>query len=161
MPSPISWAIHYHQRQENASRNGSYTIQFLITLKFWLSWDSTDSDDIRLLQKYVESNGSIVHLPSNTAKDLISLWNYMNILIKRERPVEQKCNVLYFLLIDQWFKLTAHDMRTALVNAALEYHEFQPSPETFMFNLTSPSSPSPKRPLSIWSFPIHERYQTR
>ena len=27
---------------------------------FWLSWDPTDSEDIRLLQKYTESNGSVV-----------------------------------------------------------------------------------------------------
>ena len=26
----------------------------------WLSWDPTDSDDISLLQKYTESNGSVV-----------------------------------------------------------------------------------------------------
>ena len=40
---------------------------------FWLSWDLTDHDDIRLLQKYVESNGSIVYLPSSTVKNLISI----------------------------------------------------------------------------------------
>ena len=30
----------------------------------WLSWDTTDPDDIRLLQKYAENNGYIVYLPS-------------------------------------------------------------------------------------------------
>ena len=67
---------------------------------FWLTWDPTDHDDIKLLQKYVEKNGSAVYLPSSTVKNLISLWNYMYPLIKRERPVDQKCNVLYFLLDD-------------------------------------------------------------
>ena len=85
---------------------------------FWLSWDPTDSEDIRLLQKYVllENNGSTAYLPSSTVKNLISLWNYMNLLIKQERPAEQKYNKLYYIMDEQWTKLTAHDMRTALVN---------------------------------------------
>ena len=29
-------------------------------------------------------------------------------------------NAFYFILGEQWFNLTAHDMRTALVNAVLE-----------------------------------------
>ena len=38
----------------------------------------------------------------------------MILLIKKERPADQKCNVLYFILDGQWFNLTAHDMRTAM-----------------------------------------------
>ena len=57
---------------------------------FWLSWDPTDSEDIRPLQKYAESNGPVVYLPSSTVKNLISLWDYMNILIKQDRPTDQK-----------------------------------------------------------------------
>ena len=49
----------------------------------WLYWDSTDPNDIKVLQEYVESNESVVYLPSSTVKSLISLWNYMNLLIKR------------------------------------------------------------------------------
>ena len=56
----------------------------------WLSWDPTDSEDIRLLQKYAESNGTIVSLPSSIVKNLISLWDYMNLLIKQDRPADQK-----------------------------------------------------------------------
>ena len=52
----------------------------------------------------------------------------MILLIKKERPADQKCNVLYFISDDQWFNLTAHDMRTPLVNAGLEYHESQTTP---------------------------------
>ena len=52
---------------------------------FWFSWDPTYSENIRLLQKYTESNGSVVYLPSCTVKNLISLWDYMNILIKQNR----------------------------------------------------------------------------
>ena len=113
---------------------------------FWLSWDPTD---IRLLQKYVESNGSIVDPPSSTVKNLISLWNYMNLLIRKERPADQKCYVLYFISDDQWFNLTAHYMRTTLANPGLEYHESQTTPGTSMSNFTSSPSPAPMRP------PIH------
>ena len=28
---------------------------------FWLFWHPTDPDDIKLLQKYVENNGSVVY----------------------------------------------------------------------------------------------------
>ena len=76
-------------------------------IEIWLNWDPTDPDDIELLQEYVESNGSVVYLPSSTVKSFISLWNYINLLIKGESPVDQKCNVLYFLLDDEWFNLTA------------------------------------------------------
>ena len=107
--------------------------------------DPTDPDDIKLLQEYVENNGSVVYLPSSTVKSLISLWNYVYLLIKRERPVYQKCNVLYFLLDDQWFNLTAHDMKTTLVNAGMEYHEHQIIHGTSLPNSTSPPSTAPMR----------------
>ena len=64
---------------------------------FWLYyWDPTDPDDIKLLQEYAESNGSVVYLPSSTVKSLIRLWNYMNLLIKKGKSDDLKCNVLYF-----------------------------------------------------------------
>ena len=44
-------------------------------IDFWLHWDPSDPDDIRRIQKYVESNGSTVYLPNCTVKILISLWN--------------------------------------------------------------------------------------
>ena len=50
----------------------------------WLYWDPTDPYDIKLLQEYVGSNGSAVYHPSSTTKSLISLWNYMHLLINRE-----------------------------------------------------------------------------
>ena len=112
---------------------------------FWLYRDSTDPDDIELLQEYVESSGSVVYLPSSTVKSLISLWNYICLLIKRERYVDQKCNVLYILQDDQWFNLTPHDMKTTLVNAGMEYHRPQIIPGTSLPNSTSPPSPAPMR----------------
>ena len=50
----------------------------------------TGPDDIQLLQEYVESNGSAEYLPSSSVKSLISLWNYMNLLIKKGKSTEQK-----------------------------------------------------------------------
>ena len=37
----------------------------------WLSWDPTDYEDIRQLQKYTESNGTVNNLPSSTVRNLI------------------------------------------------------------------------------------------
>ena len=66
-------------------------------IDFWLYWDPTDPYDIKLLQEYVGSiNGSVVYLPSSTIKSLISLWNYMNLLIEKGKSVDQKCNAQYF-----------------------------------------------------------------
>ena len=117
---------------------------------FLIYWDPTDPDDIKLLQEYVESNGSVAYLLSSTVKSLISLWNYMKLLIKKEKSVDQKCNVLYFLQDDQWFNLTAHDMKTTLVNAGMEYHRPQIIPGTSLPNPTSPPSPAPmKSPINL------------
>ena len=118
-------------------------------IHFWLYWDPTDPDDIKLLQEYVGSNGSVVYLPGSTIKSLISLRNYMNLLIKKGKSVDQEYNVLYFLRGDQWFNLTAHDMKRTLVNAGMKYHKPQIIPGTSLPNSTSPPSPAPMRP------PIH------
>ena len=114
-------------------------------IEFWLNWDPTDPDDIKILQEYVESNGSVVYLPSSTVKCLISFWNYMNLLIKKGKSADQKCNVLHFLQDDQWFNLTAHDMKTTLVNAGMECHRPQIIPGTSLPNSTSPPSPAPMK----------------
>ena len=117
---------------------------------FLIYWDPTDPDDIQLLQEYVESNGSVEYLPNSTVKSLISLWNYMNLLIKKGKSTEQKCNVLYFLQDHQWFNLTAHDMKKPLVNAGMEYHRPQIIPGTSLPNSTSPPSPaSMKSPIHL------------
>ena len=50
----------------------------------------TDPEDIRLLQNYAESNGSIVYLPSNFVQNLIGFWDYMNLFIKQDRPADEK-----------------------------------------------------------------------
>ena len=111
---------------------------------FWLYWDPTDPYDNKILQEYVGSNGSVVYLPSSTIKSLINLWNYMNLLIKEEKSVDQKYNAQYFQ-DDQWFNLTAHDMRRTLVNAGMKYHRPQIIPGTPLPNSTSPPSPAPMK----------------
>ena len=97
-------------------------------------------EDSRHLQEYAETDGSITYLQNNRVKQLIIIWNYMILLIKKERPADQKCSVMYFILDDPWLNLTAHDMRTALVNAGLEYHEPQTIPRSSVSNSTPHSS---------------------
>ena len=80
-----------------------------------LTWDPVQFEDSRHHQKYEETNGSIAYLKTNAVKQLVSLRNYMILLISHDRPADQKYNAVYFILGEQWFKPTAHDMRAALV----------------------------------------------
>ena len=138
-----------------SSKSGNFIQKWILyhaipyPFDFWLFWDPTDLYDNKLLQEYVGSNGSVVYLPSSTIKSLINLWNYMNLLIKKEKSVDQKCNAQYFQ-DDQWFNLTAHDMRRILVNAGMKYHRPQIIPGTPLPISTSPSSPTPmKSPIHL------------
>ena len=114
-------------------------------IDFWLYWDPTDPYDIKLLQEYIASNGSVIYLPSSTIKSIISLWNYMNLLIKKGESVDQKCNAQYLFQDYQWFNLTAHDIKRTLVNAGIKYHRPQIIPGTPLPNSTSPPSPAPMK----------------
>ena len=89
-------------------------------IDFWLHWDPSDPDDIRMIEKYAESNSSTVYLPNCTVEILISLWNYMDLLINQDKPEDQQGNKLYYVRDEQWTKLAAKDMTTALVNAESE-----------------------------------------
>ena len=73
----------------------------------------------------------------------------MNLLIKKGKSVDQKCNAQYFFQDDQWFNRTAHDMKRTLVNAGMKYHRPQVIGGTSLPNSTSPPSPAPMK------FPIH------
>ena len=78
----------------------------------------------------------------------------MNLLIKKEKSVDEKCNAQYFFQDDQWFNLTAHDMRRTLVNAGMNYHRPQIIPGTPMPNTTSTPSPAPmKSPIHLEFIP--------
>ena len=65
----------------------------------------------------------------------------MNLLIKKGKSVDEK----YFFKDDQWFNLTAHDMRRTLENAGMKYHRPQIIPGTSLPNSTSPPSPAPMK----------------
>ena len=119
------------------------------------TWDPIQFEDNRHLQKYEEPDGSITYLQTNTVNQWIGLRNYMILLISQNRPSNQKYNAFYFILGEQSFNLTAHDMRTALVSAVLENHRSQKTPGTPMSNFTSPSSSASMRPL------IQETYKNR
>ena len=57
----------------------------------------------------------------------------MNLLMEQDRPADQKYNKLYYVMDEQWTKLTALDMRTVLVNEKLEDQS----------SCSTPASPSP------------------
>ena len=100
-------------------------------------------EDIRLLQTYAESDGSIAYLPSILVKNLIGLWDFMNLLIKQDRPDDEKYNKLYFLIDEQWTTLTAYDMRSALIDEKQEKQNSHMCPATLchMPHFRSPTSP--------------------
>ena len=112
---------------------------------FAITCDPIEFGEKRRLQKYEDSNGSITYLQYNTVKQLISIINNMIQLISQKRPADQKYNTFYFILDEQWFNLTAHDMRSTLVNAVLENHRSQATPGTHMSLVTSPSSSASMR----------------
>ena len=101
--SPLSperiHAITTLMGQPLSSKPGKYIQKWILyhvvhdLTDIWLSWDPTD-DDIGLFQKYAENDGAVTNLPSSTVKDLINLWNYMNLLINQNRPGDQKYNRL-------------------------------------------------------------------
>ena len=97
---------------------------------FWLSWDPSDPEDIRLLQKYTESDGSIAYLPSTLVMNLVGLFDFMNLLIKKDRPDDEKYNKLCYLMDEQWTKLRAYDMRSALIDEKQEEQNSHMSPAT-------------------------------
>ena len=151
---------------------------------FWLSSDPSNPEDIRLLQKYVERDGSITYLPSTLDKNLIGLWDimnlglwdFMNLVIKQDRPDDEKYNKLYYLMDEQLTKLTTYDMRSALIGEKQEEENSHMSPATpyHMPHFRSPTSPVPmwspmyleltsfkksiKRESSVYSTLKDERY---
>ena len=116
-------------------------------IDIWLHWDPSDPDDIRMIEKYVESKGSTVYLPNCTVKILISLWNYMDLLINQDKPADQQGNRLYYVMDEQWTKLAAKDIWTALVN---EKSEQRSSSRTSMPSFsTDPSSAPIRSPVTL------------
>ena len=84
--------------------------------KVALRWDNIKLEDNNHLQKYEETDGSSSYLKTNTVKQLVILKKYMILLISQDSPADQNYNLFYFILGEQLFKLTAIDMKTALIN---------------------------------------------
>ena len=69
----------------------------------------------------------------------------MDLLINQDKPEDQQDDKLYYVRDEQWTKLTAKDMRTALVNAKSEQRS---SSRTLMpFFNTAPSSAPIRSPM--------------
>ena len=83
-------------------------------IKFAFKWDPIQFEDNNHLQKYEETNGSISYLKSNTVKQLVSLKIYMILLICQDS--DQDYHPTHFIKGEQLFKLTAIDLKTALLN---------------------------------------------
>ena len=92
---------------------------------FALKWNPTQFKLDIHLQMYQETDESLAYLKGHTVRKLVSLMKYMSLLISQDRPDAQKHNLLYFISGNQLFKLTAHDMKSALVNEKLENHGSQ------------------------------------
>ena len=92
---------------------------------FALKWNPTQFKLDIHLQMYQETDGSLAYLKGHTVRKLVSLMKYMSLLIRQDRPDAQKHNLLYFISGNQLFKLTAHDMKSALVNEKMENHASQ------------------------------------
>ena len=92
-------------------------------------------------------NGSTVYLPNCTVKIHISLWHYMDLLINQDKPEDQKCNRLYYVMEEQWTKLTEKDMRTTLVNEKSGQRNSTRSPMSH-FN-SHPSTAPMRSPMNL------------
>ena len=90
-----------------------------------LKWNPTQFKLDIHMQMYQETDGSLAYLKGHTVRKLVSLMKYMSLLIRQDRPNAQKHNPMYFISGYQIFKVTAHDMKSALVNEKLENHGSQ------------------------------------
>ena len=117
---------------------------------FALKWNPTQFKLDIHLQMYQETDGSLAYLKGHTVRKLVSLMKYMSLLISQDRPDAQKHNPLYFISDNQLSKLTAHDMKSALVNEKLENHGSQKySSKRVKVVITKPTDTPSKVPTTI------------
>ena len=117
---------------------------------FALKWIPTQFKLDIHLQMYQETDGSLAYLKGHTVRKLVSLMKYMSLLIRQDRPNGQKHNPLYFLSGNQLFKLSAHDMKSALVTEKLENHASQKySSKRVKVVKTKPTNTPSKVPTAI------------
>ena len=105
-----------------------------------VTWDPIEFEANINDQKYSEPDDTLSYLHPHFMKQLVGLRNYMLILMHKSRPTDQHENTFYYLLDEQWNNLTAHDMRTALVNVVLENHRSKTSLGPPMSHVTSPAT---------------------
>ena len=104
--------------------------------KFASKWDPIQFEDNKYLQKYEETNGSISYLKSNTVKQLVSLKIYMILLISQDRSAGQNYHPTHFIKGEQLFKLTAIDLKTALINEMFENPRSKTPFRALMYKIT-------------------------
>ena len=110
-------------------------------IKFAFKWDPIQFKDNKHFQKYEVTNGSISYLKSNTVKQLVSLKIYMILLICQDRPAEQNYHPTHFIKDEQLFKLTAIDLKTALINEMIENPRYKTTFRALMYKIM-PTLPS-------------------
>ena len=113
--------------------------------KFSLKWDPIQFEDNKHLQKYEETNESISYLKPNTVKQLVSLKIYMILLICQDRPAGQNYNPTHFINGEQLFKLTAIDLKAALINEMFENPRSKTNSRVLRYKITPPPSPASMR----------------
>ena len=117
---------------------------------FALNWDPTQFKLDIQLQTHQETNGSLAYLKGHIVRKLVSLVKYMSLLTGIIDLILKKHNPLYFISTNQLFKLSADDMKSALVNEKLEKHGSQKysSNRVKVVNLKPTETPS-KVPTAI------------
>ena len=113
--------------------------------KFAFKWDPIQFEENKHLQKYEETNGSISYLKSNTVKQLVSLKIHMILLISQHRPADQNFHPTHFIKGEQLLKLTAIDLKTALLNEMFENPRSKTTFRALMYKITPPSSSASMR----------------
>ena len=111
--------------------------------KFAFKWDPIHFEDNKHLQEYEETNGSISYLKSSTVKQLDRLKIYMILLICQDRPAGCNYHPTHFIKGEQLFKLTAVDLKKALINKMFENPRSETTSRAFMHKITPPSSSAP------------------
>ena len=122
-------------------------------IKFAFKWDPIQFEDNKHLQRYEETNGSISYLKSNTVKQLVSLKTYMILLITQDRHAGQNYNPTHFIKGEQLFKLTAIDIKTALINEMFENPRSKTTIRALMYKITPPLS-SVRSPIHMEPTPF-------
>ena len=121
--------------------------------KFAFKWDPIQFEGNKHVQKYEETNGSISYLKSTTVKRLVNLKIYMILLICQDRPAGQNYHPTHFIKGEQLFKLTAIDLKTALINEMFENPRSKTTFRALMYKITPPSS-SVRSPIHMEPTPF-------